>query len=67
MGCKQCAKNRERAMQKRRLIDQQRRQRLAEACTRGDQKSCMELQRMEATQAYRQDNRYIPELHRRAG
>ena len=65
MGCKQCAKNRERAMQKRRLIDQQRRQRLAEACTEVT-KSCMELQRMEATQAYRQDNRYIPELHCRA-
>ena len=67
MGCKQCKLNRQRALEKRRLIDQQRRQRLAEACTRGVQKSCMELQRMEATQAYWEDNRYIPELHRRAG
>ena len=66
MGCKQCQRNRQRALEKRRLIDQQRRQRLAEACTRGDQKSCMELQRIEAAQAYREDNRYRSEHHRRA-
>ena len=66
MGCKQCQKNRQRALEKRRLIDQQKRQRLAEACMRGDEMSCKTLQEYEAAQAYRADNKYRPEMHRRA-
>ena len=66
MGCKQCQKNRQWALEKRRLIDQQKRQRLAEACMRGDQMSCKTLQQMEAVEAYRTDNKYRSELHRRA-
>ena len=66
MGCKQCQRNRQRALEKRRLIDQHRRQRLAEACTRGDERSCIELQRMQAAEEYRQQNKYRSEHHRRA-
>ena len=66
MACKQCQKNRQRALEKRRLIDQQRRQRLAEACTRGDKRSCIELQRMHTAEEYRQQNKYRSEHHRRA-
>lgn len=66
MGCKQCQKNRQRSLEKRRLIDQQKRECLAEACMRGDERSCKTLQEMEAAQAYRADNKYCPELHRRA-
>ena len=66
MGCKQCQKNRQRALEKRRLIDQQKRQRLAEACMRGDEMSCRTLQQLEQAQAYRADNKYRSEHHRRA-
>ena len=67
MGCKQCVKNRQRALEKRRLIDQKKRERLAEGCMAGDQKSCMELQRLTASDEYRATNRYRSEHHRRAG
>ena len=50
-----------------RLIDQQKRQRLAEACARGDQSSCRILQQMDSLADYRQQNRYRLEMHWRAG
>ena len=40
--------------------------RLAEACMAGNQTSCRALQNLNAAHAYRQNNRYRPELHRRA-
>ena len=43
---RQCAKNRQRSLEKRRMIDQRKRQTLAEACMAGNQKSCVELQRL---------------------
>ena len=66
MACKQCAKNRQQAFEKRRLIEQQRREKLAEACVAGDQKACAQLEAIRAAQEYRADNRYRSELHRRA-
>ena len=65
MGCKQCQRNRQRALEKRRLIDQRKRQTLAEACVAGDQASCHELERMKASEAYRAD-KFRSEHHRRA-
>ena len=65
MGCKQCQRNRQRALEKRRLLDQRKRQTLAEACMAGDQKSCRELQRLTASDEYRATNRYRSEHHRR--
>ena len=53
MPCKQCQRNRQRALEKRRLIDQQKRQTLAEVCMAGDQKSCRELQQLTASDEYR--------------
>ena len=67
MGCKQCQRNRQRALEKRRLIDQRKRQTLAEACMAGDQRSCYELQRLTASEEYRATNRFRHEHHRRAG
>ena len=66
MGCKQCAKNRQRALEKRRLIDQRKRHTLAEACMAGDQNSCRELQRLTASDEYRATNRFRSEHHKRA-
>lgn len=66
MGCKQCARNRQRSLEKRRLIDQRKRQTLAEACMAGDQNSCRELQQLTASDEYRAINRFRHEHHRRA-
>ena len=53
MGCcEQCQRNRQRA--------------LAEACMAGDQRSCIELQRLTAFDEYRVTSRYRSEHHRRA-
>ena len=43
---KQSQRNQQRAQEKRRLIDQRKRQTLAEVCMAGNQKSCVELQRL---------------------
>jgi len=66
MGCRQCQRNRQRALEKRRLIDQRKRQTLAEACMAGDQNSCRELQRLTASEEYRALNRFRSEHHKRA-
>jgi len=66
MPCKQCQENRRRSLEKRRLIDQKRRERLAERCVAGDQRSCAELEAIRAAQEYRAANRYRSEHHRRA-
>ena len=66
MACKQCQKNRQRSMEKRRALIEAKRDRLMAACEQGDERSCRELHNLEAAQAYRQDNRYRSEHHRRA-
>ena len=48
------------------MIDQRKRQTLAEACMTGDQNSCQELERMKASEAYRAD-KFRSEHHRRVG
>lgn len=53
-------------MEKRLLIDQKRRERLAIACVASDQRSCAELEAIRAAQEYRARNRYRSEHHRRA-
>lgn len=58
MPCKQCQRNRQRALEKRRLIDQRTLQTLAEACMAGDRKSCRELQQLTASEEYRATNPY---------
>ena len=63
MPCKQCAKNRQRAFEKRKALMDARHQRLTDACSAGDQGSCMELQRLMDADHYRQANRYRAELH----
>lgn len=65
MGCKQCQRNRQRALEKRRLIDQRRRQALAESCVNGDQRACAELEAMRQAQEYRAANRFRSEHHLR--
>ena len=50
--CKQCQRNHQWA--------------LAEACMAGDQRSCIELQRLTAFDEYRVTKRYRSERHRRA-
>ena len=63
MGCSRCRQNRKRPLQQRRLIDQKKRERLAEACMAGDQRSCMELQDLIGAQQYREQNSYQNEFH----
>ena len=58
MGYKQCQRNLQRFLEKRRLIDQRKRQPLAEACMAGDQNSGMELQSFIASGEYWATNRY---------
>ena len=66
MGCKQCQKNRQRSLERRRQLMEQKRERLTSACEQGDERSCRELHNIGAAEAYRAANQYIPELHRRA-
>ena len=61
MGFKQCQRNRQRFLEKRRLIDQRKRQPLAEACMAGDQNSCRELQQLTTSEEYRALNRFRSE------
>ena len=65
MACKQCLKNRQRSLERRREIDQQRRARLTEACEAGDQRACRSLHDLDAAAAYRETSRYRSEHHRR--
>ena len=67
MGCKQCQRNLQRALEKRRQLMDQRISRLGASCNQGDQRSCMELQDLYEAERYRRTNRYKPEPHRRAG
>ena len=55
----------ERTLQKLRRIDQKKRERLAEACMAGDQRSCMEVQNLIGAQQYREQNSYQNEFHTR--
>jgi len=66
MACKQCAKNRQRSLERRREILQKRQERLTEACEQGDQLACRTLAELQAAQQYRQQHRYQHEHHRRA-
>lgn len=66
MGCKQCKKNREKALAKRREIHNARLAKLREECEQGHEVSCMNLQELLAAQAYRENNRFRSELHRKA-
>ena len=63
MGCKQCAKNRQRSLEKRRALLEAKRERLTAACDNGDQRACMELKRIAAAEHYREANRFGPEHH----
>ena len=65
MGCKQCAKNRQRSLEKRRAMLEAKRERLTAACENGDQGACMELQRLAAAEQYREANRFRSEHHMR--
>ena len=63
MGCKQCAKNRQRSLEKRRAMLEAKRERLTAECEKGDQRACMELQRIAAAEHYREANRFRSEHH----
>ena len=64
MGCKQCQKNRQKALERRRQLMEQKRTRLTAACDQGDQRACRELHDLDAADAYREQNRFRSELHR---
>lgn len=66
MGCKQCAKNRQRSLEKRRQLRDQKISRLEASCDQGDRRSCMTLQHLLGLEDYRRTNQYRSELHRRA-
>ena len=67
MACESCQRYQQRQIEKRREIQQRKRERLAESCARGDKRSCILLDQMDSLADYRQQNRYRPEMHRRAG
>ena len=67
MPCESCQRYQQRQLEKRREIQQRKRERLAEDCVRGDQSSCRILQQMDSLSQYRQNHRYRPEMHWRAG
>ena len=64
MGCKQCQKNRERSLEKRRQLMAARMAKLEQGCADGDQRACRELYNLNAAAAYREQNRFRAELHR---
>ena len=47
MPCESCRRYQQRQLEKRREIQQRKRERLAEACAQGDQRSCRTLQQMD--------------------
>jgi len=65
MSCKQCTKNRQRSLEKRRALLEAKRERLTAACEKGDLRGCMELQRLAAAEHYREANRFRSEHHMR--
>ena len=65
MSCKQCTKNRQRSLEKRRALLEAKRERLTVACDNEDQGACVELQRLAAAEQYRETNRYRSEHHMR--
>ena len=67
MPCKSCERYQQRQLEKRREIQQRKRERLADACARGDKRSCRILQQMDSLAEHRQAHRYRPEMHWRAG
>lgn len=64
MGCKQCQKNRERTLTRRRELMAQKMARLEQSCSKGDQRSCLSLQQMMAMEANRGAGKFRSELHR---
>ena len=66
MGCKQCAKNRQRSLEKRRQLMDQKITRLEASCNQGDDAACRSLAETLQAQEYRETNRFRSELHRRA-
>ena len=66
MGREQCQRNRERALEVRRLFDPRKRQALAESCVNGDQRTCAELKAIRQSEDYRAPNRFRSKHHRRA-
>ena len=66
MGCKACQQKRQKALERRRELMEQKQSRLAEQCDQGDQSACRALHNLQATQAYREQHRYQHEHHRRA-
>ena len=66
MGCKQCQKNRQRALERRRQLMAAKVERLERGCPEGDQRACRELHNLDAADAYREQNKFRSEHHRRA-
>ena len=52
MGCKRCAENRKRSLEKRRELMAQRRSKLETACAQGDQRACRELHNLDTADHY---------------
>ena len=65
MGCKRCAENRQRSLEKRRAMHEAKREQLTAAREKGDPRACMELQRLAAAEHYREANRFRSEHHMR--
>ena len=67
MPCEACLRNKKRQLEARRKMLAQRQAKLEAACADGDELACRTLAELNAAQAYREQNRFRGELHRRAG
>ena len=63
MGCSQCEKRRRASLEKRRQLIATKVERLQKGCDAGDQRSCLELQRLMAQERYKGTTGFNPELH----
>ena len=65
MGCKQCQKNRERALARRKQLRDAKVARLTKGCDAGDANACRTLRSLLGSEKYDRENKFRSELHRR--
>ena len=65
MGCSACQRRRKAALEKRRQLLNQKVQRLTDECNAGNESVCLTLRSVIATENFRRDNQFRPEMHRR--
>lgn len=66
MGCKRCAENRARTLEKRRQMEERRLEKLRKDCDAGDEMSCINLHHILSLKHHRENNKFRSEFHRKA-